>query len=338
MSVTELNRLKTTLEEIDSIRRRIIPKMSEKISELEGNKANQLKEISSREKSLEKSLTIKKEHDEWGTDAQKKIKHNDKFLEKARAKLTDFESEVLPEIEEQSSKIDQLMSVQHGFTITILSGMLLSLLLVIGAAQGYAEARDLPRGEWVCDNGEIIDLLDVMDNTDHCSDGSDEEFYVFSDSRAEEAEESEEYSKLMDAKWSKWWDVTLQVIWPGIISFVFGCIYWTFENKFNQDKIQVLHKDNKKLKDKHKSLRKNVKSWENKNASVEGSISSRREKIASIQNQKTQVDAALEELNLISIQIERAETERAKYVEKETELWESIRDIIPLGDATTDIL
>ena len=245
MSVTELNRLKTTLEQIDNIRRKIIPDMSEKISGLERKKAQKLKEISGKEKSLEKSIRIKKGHDEWEKDAQKKIEHNNKFLEKARVKLTDFEREVLPEIEEQSSKISQLMSVKHGLTITILSGTVLILLLVIGAAQGYSEARDLPRGEWVCDNGEIIDLLDVMDDTEHCSDGSDEEFKFFSDSRAQEAAKSEEHRKLTDAKWNKWWEVTLKVSSPGIILFVFGCLYWSLENKFNGDIVQALKNENK---------------------------------------------------------------------------------------------
>ena len=195
MSVTELNRLKTTLEEIDKIRRKDIPEMSEKISDFEEKKVNQLNEISAREKRIEKSILIEKGQDEWKKDAQKKIKRNNKLLEKAREELTDFESEVLPEIAEQSVEINRLKYVNHGLTILVISGIVMILLLVMGVVNGVAEARDLPRGEWVCDNGEVIALLDVMDYTYDCSDRSDEEVKIRSDSRAQEAQKSEEYSK-----------------------------------------------------------------------------------------------------------------------------------------------
>ena len=130
----------------------------------------------------------------------------------------------------------------------------------------------------------------------------------------------------------------LQVSWPGYIVFVLGFVYWGLEYRFKGEKLHALVLENNKLKDKQKSLRDKVKSWDNKNASIEGKNSSRLKEIASIKNQKAQLDAALKELNMISSQIEKAETERTKYVEKEMELWESIRDIIPLGDATNDIL
>ena len=337
MSLTELERLKRTLADIDKIRKSI-PDISKDIIRLEKIKSEIEREIKGRKKTLGETENLKFGHDEWLNDVNEKIQYNLKWQKRREAQVEKFNEEQKPLMKKDENDILTLENTTHGMFIMVLAVTTLVFLALIGSIQGYQAASDLPRGEWVCDNGEIIGLLDVQDGIEDCSDGSDEEEYVFSDSRSEDARDSDEYGELSDAQWGTFFTKAGGKALPGLVFVGIAIVYYSLRNKPLQAKIVKLKEGLKDRSKKEKSLKDNVKSWKRKTSTLRKSIKEKENKITSIENQKLEIRKSQNKLENTVSEIDMAKLYIEKSEEKEVELWESIRDIIPFGNTSFDSL
>ena len=333
MSLSELKRLKTTLADVETTRKKISEIPSE-IVKLEKKLKSSMKRLQSAETELDKTKKLKNQHSEWLEDVEKKIQHNEKYQHKAETKVKNFATEEKPLIKKTEKEISDLREINHGYVMMLFAVFTLVLMTFYGTVEGWQEANNLPRGEWVCDNGEIIDLLDVMDGSEDCSDGSDEETNFFSDSRAEKAEDSEEYNELLDAKWGLWLKTIGNSCVPGVIFVCLAGAYMYFRNTPITQKVIILQEENKKRIAKEKSLKSNVKKWERKTSGLNKSVKTREDKISSIREKELHITEIKDEIKKLQKKITDSESNIMKLEQKEIELWESIRNLIPLGDTT----
>ena len=330
MTRKDLETLKSTLHKIEE-NRGLVPKLEIEINEINEYKSKEEKEISNISKKIQDVEKLAQENDSWTEEKKEKENHNSKWLEKAKEKVEIFSREEKPLIEKTESEIRDLRTKSYGTLILTIAVSLFFITLIGGAAQGWKEADKLPRGEWVCDNGEVIALLDVLDDEEHCSDGSDEDRNWFSDSRAEKAKNGDEYEKLDNAKWDLWIETTCLTSLPSIILIMLGYVYKVKRMKPVQLKIEELEEENKKRVKKEKSLKNNVKSWVGKNDSIQLQIKDRARKINSLEDLRNTRKSHKSKVNQFEKDIIAIEEKIRKLQSEEQELWDSIKNLIPFG-------
>lgn len=198
MTKKDLLFLKSTLAEIRHEQKSILSAKS-KIRMLEQRQDLESKTLRDLNREINRIYKLSKSHEEWVSEKKREISDVKTRLKEKRSirKERNLEIKHLGAIiSEREEQIDTTEAKN-----TVVTMIFLVLFTLIGFSAGMIYTKDFPRGEWVCDDGTIVDLLDVDDfwDTEDCPDGSDEDFIVFGNSRAEDAGESDEFRKLSAA-------------------------------------------------------------------------------------------------------------------------------------------
>ena len=198
MTKKDLLFLKSTLAEIRHEQKSILSAKS-KIRMLEQRQDLESKTLRDLNREINRIYKLSKSHEEWVSEKKREISDVKTRLKEKRSirKERNLEIKHLGAIiSEREEQIDTTEAEN-----TVVTMIFLVLFTLIGFSAGMIYTKDFPRGEWVCDDGTIVDLLDVDDfwDTEDCPDGSDEDFIVFGNSRAEDAGESDEFRKLSAA-------------------------------------------------------------------------------------------------------------------------------------------
>jgi len=333
LSLRELSHLKNTLSVINSIAMEE-KKLEEEIQSMNQKKRQATKFLLQINKKLEAAIITSEEHEEWIIKFDNKIKHNDQWQSKAESKFEDFVNENQQNISDNDIKINTLRNYESGNYIFVLAMFIIFSGLISGGVYGYySSENNSSRGEWVCDDGQVIDLLDVWDGTIHCSDGSDEaeSGYFQSETRAEEAYYSDEHSDLNWAELRLQTEPIFMFAIPGVILLVFA--FWYHEIKSAPIEIEMkrLVAENQKLKQKKAKLESKIDSWKLKTWKLTEKKDKRERRIKDIpgiKKQKVEV-----ELNVGSIKSSIIKTilEIEKCQTMTAENWDSIKHLIPLG-------
>ena len=201
MTKIDLLFLKSTLAEIRHEQKAILSAKS-KIRKKEQRQAAQEEIVRESKRKINRINKLSKTHEEWVSEKKREISDVKTTLKEKRSirKSRNLEIE---DTKAEKAQIEEQIKMKKK-NEQIISGILVVLLLLIGTGVGVYMAKDFPRGEWVCDDGSVIELLDVQDGQDHCPDGSDEDTALFSNTRADDASESEESIRLGN-EIATWW-------------------------------------------------------------------------------------------------------------------------------------
>jgi hypothetical protein len=331
MSKKDLTFLKKTLSDIENIDEEIRTPLEEK-ENLETKVENALTSLNDAKFSLAEAEPLKHSHDEWMIDREKDHNHAEKFKIKAQKELDEHKNDIELMNDEENQIKDLNLKIENLSSILFIGWGAIIVFIIIGIFAGYNQAQELPRGEWVCDDGEIIELLDVLDDTEHCFDGSDEnKGGWFTDSRAEKAEDSEEYNELLDAKWWKWEYVTFYYSIAGI-----SILFWASGIKYLRteivmhtlDEVESSYYDKKSKIGKIKSR---IDKWNRKINSNRKQIHERSVIVNSIPSIINKIKQCEKNLESVKSEQEFNEKQIKDIRQKEQELWESIRHLIPFG-------
>lgn len=195
MTKKDLVFLKSTLAEIRSEQKAILS-IKTKIKKLEKGKVADDKTLRELKRKINRISKWSKTHDDWISEKKREIgevKTKLKDNRELRSSRNLLIKNIKSEISELETQIEYTETKNFGITT-----MFFVLFTVIGFSAGMIYTSDFPRGEWICDDGTVIDLLDVVEfwGNEDCPDGSDEDIAVFGDSRAEDAKKSDEYTRL----------------------------------------------------------------------------------------------------------------------------------------------
>lgn len=202
MTKKDLLFLKSTLAEI-RLSQKAIVSTETKIRKLEQRQAAQEEIVRESKRKINRINKLSKTHEEWVSEKKREISDVKTTLKEKRS-IRKSRNLELKDAKAEKAQIEEQIKIKRG-SEQIYSAFLMVILLLIGVCVGMYISKDFPRGEWVCDDGSVIELLDVRDGKEHCPDGSDEDTALFSNTRADDASESEESLRLGNeiAQW--WW-------------------------------------------------------------------------------------------------------------------------------------
>lgn len=167
MTKIDLLFLKSTLAEIRHEQKAILSAKS-KIRKKEQRQAAQEEIVRESKRKINRINKLSKTHEEWVSEKKREISDVKTTLKEKRSirKSRNLEIE---DTKAEKAQIEEQIKMKKK-NEQIISGILVVLLLLIGTGVGVYMAKDSPRGEWVCDDGSVIELLDVQDGQDHCPD------------------------------------------------------------------------------------------------------------------------------------------------------------------------
>ena len=148
LSLKDLDRLKKTLDNIDSIHKNN-PILENQVSELEVKITNNKKDLAGYRRELAKIKKLQEEHEDWLEVKHAKIKHNLEQQKKAEEKLERFAEEEKPGLENAIGQLKILEETSHGFFLIFCSIITLIVFTSVGVYTGYQQADEIPRGEWI---------------------------------------------------------------------------------------------------------------------------------------------------------------------------------------------
>ena len=193
MTKKDLLFLKSTLAEI-RLSQKAIVSTETKIRKLEQRQAAQEEIVRESKRKINRINKLSKTHEEWVSEKKREISDVKTTLKEKRS-IRKSRNLELKDAKAEKAQIEKKIKIKRK-NEQIYTIILLVLFMMIGTGVGMYFTEDFPRGEWVCDDGSVIELLDVRDGKDHCPDGSDEDTALFSNTRADDASESEESLRL----------------------------------------------------------------------------------------------------------------------------------------------
>lgn len=331
MSVSDLKLLKLNLKSIDNLRQKE-PILKESIDSLRKDTLEQKKEIQFIKDKLSMAEKLSVAHEEWVSIKQYRIAEKRLHETEAIQNQQTFESNEKKQISDTTDLITELSLIRPGEVMLPFSIFVLISLAVIGGIIGGINASELPRGEWICDNGDIIALLDVQNDEEHCSDGSDENdgsVWSSTDSRSEQAKDGDEYGELSENKWHLFFKTTAIYSCPGLI-LVFLAGYHRYQTQRNlNSKISSLNSENQTRLGEISRLNKRVASIKADIFDIQTIINKRELEIKEIPKLNRELGKTQDKIESNKQNIDRLFDEIQGNKVTEKELWNEIKHLIP---------
>lgn len=327
LSKKDFRLLKSNLKNIDKIKNKE-PVLKQKIESYRDEIKNENKRMKEIKKSIAELDAKRENHKKWVSEKLDEQKELEDEKSELKTQLDDFDDVQGKEIDERYSKISELKKIHPGEVSRPSALVLLFFLVLIGVLMGDLEAAKLPRGEWTCNNGEIIDLLDVDNDIKDCSDGSDEDSGWFS-GRAAEVSSSPEAQELRNAKVLMFFKMVMIVSSPAIV--ITTAVFITSAKKRSDlsSEISKMESENQTQRFIRTEIGKKFTYTKDSLSKVDLAISGRGEELEQIPKLESILILCKQNVEKMREKIDATQDEIRENQREEKRLWNEIKHLIP---------